>query len=43
MRETQENSVTHLNDKSHHFKYSPQLKTKENVMGSGLGLQRGGK
>ena len=41
MRETQENWVTHQNSRSPHLIYHLQLKPKDDVGGSGLGLQRG--
>ena len=41
MGETQENRVTRQNGRSHYLKYHLQLRTKEDVGGSGLGLQRG--
>ena len=40
MGETQESSVSHQNGRSHYLKYL-QLRKKEDVGGSGLGLQRG--
>ena len=43
MRETQENWVTHQNGWNPHLKYHLQLKTKEDVGGSGLELQGGGR
>lgn len=43
MGETQENQVTHQNSLSLCLKDHLQLKTKEDVGGSGLGLQRGGR
>ena len=41
MGETQEKRVTCQNGQSTYLKYHPQLKIKENVGGSGLGLQGG--
>lgn len=41
MEETQKNWVTHQNGWKLHLKYCPQVKTKEVVGGSGLGLQKG--
>lgn len=43
MGETQENSVTQQNGQNPHLKYQLQLKTKEDVGGSGLGHQRRGR
>ena len=43
MGETQENSVTQQNGQNPHLKYHLQLKTKEDVGGSGLGHQRRGR
>ena len=41
MGETQKNQITHENGQSHHLKYHPQIKTKENVEGNeSQGLQR---
>ena len=39
---TQENQVTHQNGQSSHFKYHPQLKTKDVGGGEESGLQRKG-
>ena len=38
MGETQGNRVIHQNGQSPHHKYHLQLKTKEDIEGSGLGL-----
>ena len=43
MGETQENWVTHQNGRNPHLKDYLQLKINENVGGSGLGHQRGGR
>ena len=43
MRETQEKWATHQNGPSPHLKYHLQLKTKEDVGGGALTLQRGGR
>lgn len=40
MKETQENWITHQKDWKPHFKHV-QWKTKDDVAGSGLGLQMG--
>ena len=42
MGKTQEKWVTHQNGWNSHLKYHLQLKTEEDVGGSGLGCQRGG-
>ena len=43
MRETQEHRVIYQKGQNPHLQYRLQLKTKEDVGGSGLGLQKGGK
>ena len=43
MGKTQENWVTHQISQNPHLKHHLQLTTKEDVSGSGLGLQTGGR
>ena len=43
MKETQENWVTQQNGRNTHLTYHLWLEAKQDVVGSGSGLQRGGK